>query len=338
MRRAVLLLLVLAMALLLSSCSAGPPGRTRTVKKQFYADSPEDKYGFDSKIQMNGKSYTLQGEKYRVVKKTVTPPSELTSISGESDAFAPGKTFQLGDSTYTVQSVKTKPETVTKKVAVEDENDVPQTLTSTYTDRKENLKAKLYYQLDDVSGNKSGQWTDAKPFTINLIGYGQKYYDIGTAKLSGKNTLQDVRKKQKQVLKAQGENPDKNRISDVQWIGDPYRDASGNQCRDIKVSVQTKNAKEFATYSATLYRYSVKYVPEEARPEQYLLEGTATYAPVRGSSSPAGWVRVTLTAVLAAGIVLILLLIRYIWKEYRLVKSGAEIREIDGVRYTEDDF
>ena len=332
--RVVLLLLVVAMVFSLSSCSNR--GNTKTVKKQFYADSPSDKYGFDTDTTIHGKPYTLKGEKYRVVKRSTAPPSELDAVSGNPSSFTPGKTFSIGNNDYVVQSVSSKPEKVSKTVAVENEDDVPQEIVRTYSDHDENLKTKLTYHLESVSSNSSKKWTETKGFEINLVGYGQKYYDIGTTKLSGKDTLKDIQKKQKDVLEAQGLNTDKNRISDVSWKGEPYTDSSGNKCRDIAVSVETAGAPMTAKYAATLYRFSVKYIPQGSEPNQYLMEGTATYQ-FAGNSS-AGWIRIVLTAVLVAGIILLLLLGWYIWKEYRLVQSGVEIREIDGVRYTEDDF
>lgn len=333
--RVVLILLITAMVFSLSSCSKGGIG-TKTVKKQFYADSPNDKYGFETDAKFDNKPYTLKGEKDRVIKRSAAPPSELDSISGDPSAFTPGKTFEIGDKTYRVQSVSSNPEKVTKSVAVESEDDAPESIGRTYTDKDLNLKTKLTYYLDGVTRNESKKWTETDGFEINLVGYGQKYYDIGTAKLSGKNTLKDVQKKQNEVLRAQGLDPDENRISGVKWKGDPYTDNSGNKCRDISVSVETVGAPMTATYTATLYRFKVKYVPEETKADQYLMEATATYEPVGDSS--AGWIRIVLTAVLVAGIVLLLLLGFYIWKEYKLAHSGVEIREIDGVRYTEDDF
>lgn len=329
-----LLLLAVLMLFSLTSCGSRTD-RTRTVTRRFYADSPEDKYGFESTMTKDGKTYQLTDEQYKILKKNTAPSSHLDAISGSRTSFTPGKRFRIGEKSYTVQSVKTAAEPVSLDVAVKSAAKAPETVTREYQDKKTGMTTKLTYQLQEVVKNETQAWTSAGTFTINLVGYGGKYYDIGTAKLSGKNTLKDIQSKSRQVLEAQGLNPDENRISGVHWKGKPYSDQTGNPCRDVVVSVETHSAPLTAKYSASLYRFSVQYVPEGARPDQYLMEGTATY---RAPSEAAGWVRLVLWLVFLVCLIFLGFAGRKVWKETRLLKSGKEIRVIDGVRYTEDDF
>lgn len=310
-------------------------GNTKTVVKQFYADSPDDKYGFETTRTIGGKTYTLAGEKYKVLRKSNTDARQMDAISGNRTAFTAGKTFMLDKKTYVVQNVKTKTESVQETLAVKSASDAPAELTRTYHDKETNLNCKLTYALDKVQKTKKKSWTGAGTFTINLVGYGGPYYDIGTTKLSGKNTLKDIQSKQKAVLEAQGLDSSKTRISGVEWNGKAYIDDNGNPCRDVVVSVQTQDAPMTAVYTADLYRFSIDYVPEGSKPVQYLMQGTAIYAPV---SSRAGWTRIVLTIVIVIGVMAIGFFLWYLWKEYKLMTSGKEIRTIDGVRYTEDDF
>lgn len=333
-RAVALVLLSVLMILTLSSCGTDALG-TKTVTQQFYADSPKDKYGFESSRTFGGASYQLSNEKYKVVRKTETDAKRMTAISGNRTAFTPGKTFTLDGQDYVVQSVGVKKVPVQDQLAVKSDDDAPATLTKTYHDKGSNLHCKLNFQLQTVEKNKSKSWTNAGTFDINLVGYGGKYYDIGTTKLSGKNTLSDIQKKEEQVLEAQGLDSSVNRISEVSWKGKEYKDKVGNRCRDVLVSVQTQSAPLTATYTATMYRFTVNYVPEGAKPEQYLLQGTAVYTPV---SHQAGWVRIVLYSLLGVGLIVLLFLARYLWKEHKLLTSGKEIRTIDGIRYTEDDF
>lgn len=332
-RRAGLLLLILLMLCSLVSC--GSQSTQRKVVRQFYADSPEDKYGFESTRTIDGKSYQLTDETYKVLKKNTAPSSHLDAISGSRTSFTPGKTFRIGDKPYTVRSVKTQSEPVAQDVAVKSTSSAPETLVRTYTDPRTGMKTKLTYQLQEVVRNQDQSWTSAGTFTINLVGYGGKYYDIGTAKLSGKNTLKDIQTKEQQVLLAQGLDPTENRISGVAWKSKPYTDRTGNACRDVEVSIETQSAPLTAKYAASLYRFSVQYVPQGARPDQYLMQGTAYYTT---ESSTTGWVRIVCWMVLLAGLVLLVFAGRRAWTEYQLLKSGKEVRVIDGVRYTEDDF
>lgn len=330
-----MILLSLLMAVCLSSCGLGSPAE-QTVVRKFYADSPQDKYGFDSSRTIDGEDYQLSGEKYKVLRKTSAPTRQLTALSGKRTAFTPGQSFSIGDVPYVVQSVSVKTEPVQETMAVKSQSAAPETIKRVYEDSENSeLRTNLTYSLQSVEQNSSESWSKAEPFTINLVGYGGKYYDIGTTKLSGKNTLSDISKQQKAVLEAQGLSSSANRISGVKWAGKEYKDSSGNRCRDIQVDVETKSAPYTAKYTANLYRFTVNYVPQGSQPEQYLIQGTATYSPVK--TTP-GWVRIVFLVVLILGICLLLWLGRYIWKEHQLLTSGKEIREIDGVRYTEDDF
>lgn len=95
---------------------------------------------------------------------------------------------------------------------------------------------------------KGERWLSDFHFTAVFHSYGADYYWLGEKKIPFNNSKPELEESSRELLAEIGADPERYRILDFIWQGEPYSDESRNLCRNALVTGEKKVSEYHVTY------------------------------------------------------------------------------------------
>ncbi|WP_077609910.1 hypothetical protein [Clostridium sp. Marseille-P2415] len=134
---------------------------------------------------------------------------------------------------------------------VEWEGQIPKQAAVTLRDKMTGRQLQKDYPILRMEAVKE-RWLSDFTFTAVFHSYGADYYQLGTKKIPFNSHKPELKDCGQELLEEIGAEPEKYRVLDAVWQGDPYFDENGNFCRDAAVTGEKKVADYYVTYGGEM--------------------------------------------------------------------------------------
>lgn len=130
---------------------------------------------------------------------------------------------------------------------VEWEDQIPKKAVVDLRDNAGGRRVRKEYPVLRMS-KKGERWMSDFHFTAVFHSYDADYYWLGEKKIPFNSSKPELEESSRELLAEIGADPERYRILDFVWQGEPYSDESGNLCRNALVTGEKKVSEYHVTY------------------------------------------------------------------------------------------
>lgn len=282
-----------------------------TITKTYESNNTEEKYAFEKEYSEDGIKYVWQKTTYNIVKtdekfiienfdKKVFIPNLLTDDKATlpQSIVEDDIEFKLQDAEFKLVDIDMFEDVYAHLTSdwVTSKPEFAETLTTEYKPNSALadglLTIKLPLQSVDIAEDYA--WRDDLVLSLTVKNYDAEYYIFNGKQFYYNELHPEI--DADSILAYFGLPKDNYKIKRVEWAGEPYKNAAGVSCRDVKITGDRYVAKYIATYTdkvvvgtANRYNANLNYVGEKKTPTgevTYTIEATAIYKKILPTPTP----------------------------------------------------